>query len=104
MTLYTIALTKFAHVYIAVENWLISMAVRFNLDELITGVNKAKEAAMLQNMEMLISNLNVCKTYQHLKACKDMYQMLCLSYPEFHVKYGAVITKAISRKEQSFNN
>jgi hypothetical protein len=99
MTLYSKALRIYSRAYLLIENACIKAAVSLNLDELITGVNKAKEAAMLQNMEMLMSNISACKTYQHLRACENMYQMLCLSYPEFHDNFGAIVTKSINNRK-----
>lgn len=104
---YKSLLHRYAKYYRLVEDWFLNLAVYLNLDEVITGVQKAKEAAMLQNLEMLIENIQACTKYKELKACKDMYQMICLSYPEFAPLYSKIVGDCLIKHEQkileSFN-
>lgn len=107
MILYSNALKRYGRVFIAIENLLLKLVVWFNVDLHMQKIREAREVAMVKSLNLLISNINECKTAQHIKNCKDMYQLLCLQYPEFPLEYGKLVGGCMDRKEtkiiQSFN-
>lgn len=107
MTLYYTSLKKYSRIYRAIEAYFIRLAVLFDLDDVIERVQAAKQTAMAERLEMLIRNIRKCNYAFELAACKNLYQIICLQYPEFAPLYSKSIGDCIERQEliikQSFN-
>lgn len=102
--LYNKSLQVYGKAYKAVQFYLLQMGLAFGLTKAIEQLKEAEHVAMLQNLELLISNIKESSYAFELKACKDMYQVLCLSYPEFPVLYNSLVWNAIDRQEQIITN
>lgn len=102
--LYNKSLQAYAKAYKAIQFYCFQLALAFGFAKAIERLKEAERVAMAENLEMLISNIKKCQYAFELKACKDMYQMLCLSYPEFPLLYNRLVGDAIDRQEQIITN
>lgn len=100
-TFYILGLYAYACAFTGVERLLLRIGVMLHLDDGIKCVRKAKEASMLERMEMLVSNIQKCKTYAELKCCEDLLlTSLIIPFPEYHDIYYPIITKSLDKKEE----
>lgn len=102
--LYNKSLQAYAKAYKAVQLYLLQLGLAFGFSKAIEQIKEAERLAMVHNLEMLIRNIKASDKAFELKACKDMYQVLCLSYPEFPVLYNSLVWDAMDRQEQIILN
>ncbi len=97
----------YANGYNALKLRLYNIGIELGLPKYVERLKMAEMAAMARNAEMIISNINKCEYFFELKACKDHYHVLCISYPDFRKEFGGIILTAIANRDliikQSFN-
>lgn len=108
MQLYITTLNWFAcfwHKSERVWKWLLIM---FGYRGLVEALISYKERDMLERMELLVKNIDKCRSYRELKACEMLlHTTLLYPYPEYTSTYYSIVTNALWRKEQqlkSLNN